>query len=176
MAVAHAVVADQPLLDRFVDWCVRLTNPLAFLGVLGMLVVSGLTMYDVVARWAFASGIPALNEITGLTFSVAVTACIPAGLAQAVNLKVDLFEGALRGRWKEWLTFVGDLLLLLTVLGFMWSLLKYAAGLAAQNRSSVILGWPMAPFSYAAACLFGLGALVQLLITINAFWRAIKVN
>src|SRR5262249_55220632 len=145
MTVIPADATEQPLLDRFVEWCVRLTNPLAFLGVLGMLVVSGLTMYDVLARWIFSSGIPALNEITGLTFSVAVTACIPAGLAQAVNLKVDLFDNALRGKWKEWLNFLGDLLLLLTVVGITWSLLKYANGLVEQRRSSVILAWPMAP-------------------------------
>ena len=117
MTVVDADATDQSFLDLLVGWCVRLTNPLAFLGVVGMLVVSGLTMYDIIARWAFSSGIPALNEITGLTFSVAVTACIPAGVAQAVNLKVDLFESALRGKWKEWLTFLGDLLLLLTVVG-----------------------------------------------------------
>src|SRR4051794_31349466 len=86
--------------ERIQAWCIRLTSPIAFLGVLGMLIVSGVTMYDVIARWLFSSGLPAQNEVIGLTFAVAVAACMPAGLAQAVNLKVDLFENSLRGKWK----------------------------------------------------------------------------
>src|SRR5262245_48583846 len=113
---AEDLAAELPRGDHFLDrlevWCIAAAKPVAFLGVIGMLVVSGMTMLDVLARWLFDSGVTALNEIVAMTFAVTVTACIPAGLAQRVNLKVDLFENALAGRWKSWLTAIGDVVLL----------------------------------------------------------------
>ena len=79
-------------LDRLEAACVRATRPIAFLGVIGMLVVSGITMVDVLSRWLLNQSVAATNEMISMTFAVAVAACIPAGLALRVNLKVDLLE------------------------------------------------------------------------------------
>ena len=69
-----------------------LTRPIAFVGVLGMLIAAGVTVVDVLMRWLASTAITALNEITAMVFAVAVAACMPAGLAGGVNLKIDLWR------------------------------------------------------------------------------------
>src|SRR5262249_65235 len=41
-----------------------------------------------------------------------------------------------------------------------------------QNRVTVILGWPQAPFMYAAAALLAVGTLAQIVMTLSALQRA----
>ena len=64
-------------------------------------------------RWLAGTAITALNEITALVFAVAVAACIPAGLAGGVNLKVDILARWFTGRVAAWLDALGALLLLI---------------------------------------------------------------
>src|SRR5262249_57604334 len=90
-----------------------LTRPIAFVGVLGMLIVAGVTVVDVLLRWLASSAITALNEITAMAFAVAVAACIPAGLAGRVNLKVDILARWLTARVDAWLDALGGPLLLI---------------------------------------------------------------
>src|SRR5262245_8855912 len=160
-------------LDRVEIICVQLTRPVAFLGVIGMLAVSGVTMIDVLSRWLFNHSLAATNEVIAMTFAVAVAACIPAGLALRVNLKVDLLEAKLSGRMKLWLTAIGDVLLTLFFLILAWHLAAFGYGLALQKRTTVILQWPQGPFMLAAAILLGVGVVVQAVLTLNSFRRAL---
>ena len=141
--------------------CVVLTRPVAFIGVLGMLIAAGITVADVLMRWLASTAITALNEITAMVFAVAVSACIPAGLAGGVNLKVDILA--------RWLTpggggldaLGGVLLLFFPVL--TWRIAVFAGSLAEQGRTTLILAG-MAPFMSAVALLLGIGTLVQVVV------------
>jgi C4-dicarboxylate transporter DctM subunit len=163
-------------LARLEDICVLVTRPIAFLGVSGMLAVSGLTMVDVLARWIFNQSIAATNEVIAMTFAVAVCACIPAGLAQRVSLRVDLLEAKLSARWKAWLVAIGDIVLTVFFLLLAWRVALFAIGLSAQARTTIILRWPQAPFIFAAAALLGAGSVVQFAITLNSFRSAFTAN
>jgi tripartite ATP-independent transporter DctM subunit len=148
-----------------------ISRRLAFVGVLGMLVVSGVTMFDVLARWLVSGGVPALNEIVSMTFAVAVSACIPCGLAQRVSLKIDLFENALRGNWRLSIDVVGDLLLAVFFVLLAGGIFVFAGTLAGEGRTTVILGLPQAPFMYATASLLAAAGAVQAVILLNTFRR-----
>ena len=102
----------QAMLDRMEAWLGRVTKPIAFLGVLGMLIVSAVTVADVVMRWLAIPRVSAMNEIVAMTFAVAVSACIPAGISSGVNLKIDIFARWFTGRLSAWLNAIGALLLL----------------------------------------------------------------
>jgi tripartite ATP-independent transporter DctM subunit len=163
-------------LDRLETLCIRLSRPVAFVGVIGMLAVSGLTMIDVLSRWLLDRSIAATNEVISMTFAVSIAACIPAGLALRVNLKVDLLESKLSPKWKAWLTAIGDVLLALFFLILAWRLAIYAADLAVQRRTTVILQWPQAPFMMSAAILLFFGVAVQAVVALNATRRAIVLH
>lgn len=162
-----------PVLARLEDWCVRITRPLAFTGVIGMLVVAGIIMVDVLLRWVASAAIPALNEVVSMVFAVAVAACLPAGVAQGVHLTIDLLEGWLRGRLAAWLSAVGDLFLLSFFALLAWRVALYAGSLAEQGRTTIILRWPHAPFMYCVAVLLASAAVVQAVVAVNAIGRAL---
>ena len=151
-------------LEALRAWCERLTQPVAFIGVLGMLIASGITVVDVLLRWLANSGITALNEIIAMTFAVAVTACIPSGIARGVNLSVDVLEPRFSPRMVAYLKVAGGAALLLFFAFLTWHMTRYAGDLAHDNRATMMLGLPQAPFMMAASALLALASLVQLVV------------
>ena len=164
------------LLDRLHDWTSTLTRPIAFVGVLGMLIASGVTVVDVLLRWFANAGVAALNEIVAMTFAVTVTACIPAGVAAGVGITVDVLEKVLTRRTALWLRLLGGCLLLLFFGLLTWRMGIYAQSLAEHNRTTVILGLQQAPFIYATSALLGVSTLVQCVVVLRQLRAAISAS
>ena len=141
------------LVSRLENSLRTLTRPLAMVGVLGMLLAAGATVVDVLLRWLVNSGVVALNEITSMAFAIAITACLPAGLAGGVNLKIDVLERLLRGRVGVWLEAIGAFALLFFFALLAQQVLVHADNLAREGRTTIILGWRQAPFMYVVVCL-----------------------
>jgi tripartite ATP-independent transporter DctM subunit len=173
VADARQHVALPSLLERAERLCVLATRPIASLGVAGMLTAAGAIVLDVLMRWLFNAPFPALNEIVALLFAVAISATLPAGLANKVNLRIDLLSRFMTRRLGLWLDTVGGLLLLMFFAVLTWQLEVYAGQLAAQGRATVMLGLPVAPFIYAVAVLFAISCLVQLVVALNQLSQAI---
>ena len=53
-----------------------------------------------------------------------------------------------------------------------WQITLQANNLAAQARTTVILQWPLAPFTYGVVALLAISTFVQAIVTINAIRRA----
>ncbi len=172
-AALPAQHAAQPaLLDRLERLCVLATRPLASVGVGGMLTAAGATVLDVLMRWLFNAPFAALNEVVAMLFAVAISATLPAGVANKVNLRIDLLSRFMTPRLGLWLDAVGGLFLLTFFAVLTWQIGFYAGQLAVQHRATVMLGLPEAPFIYAVAALFAVGSLVQLIVTLNQFRNA----
>src|SRR5215470_14541077 len=174
MTAPAAATAQEPLIERLEKLCVTITRPIAFIGVTGMLIAAGVTVLDVLMRWLASTAITALNEITALIFAVAVAACMPAGLAGGVNLRIDLLARWLTGHVAAWLDALGALLLLVFFFILAWRIGVFAESLAQQGRTTVILQLPQAPFMFAVAALLGIGTLVQAVVTVRAAERAAR--
>ena len=140
--------------------------------VTGMLSVAGITMIDVLLRWLARSPIPALNEIVELIFAVAIAACIPAGLANGVNLKVDVLSRWMSVRVRAWLDAAGSAVLLLFFAVLAWQIGLHAGEMLREGRGTVILNVPEAPFLYAVCGLIAFGCVVQSVIALNELRRA----
>jgi tripartite ATP-independent transporter DctM subunit len=160
------------LLDRIEAQCVRITRPIAFLGVLSMLIVAALTIVDIGGRWIFNAPLPALNEVVAEVFAVGVAACLPSGLAQRVNLTVDILGHWIRGRLAAWLGAAGAVLLLVFIALLAWRIEVFAQALAQQGRITIILRWPEAPFMHGVAALLAAAAIVQLVVAANTLRKA----
>jgi tripartite ATP-independent transporter DctM subunit len=161
------------MFDRLEKLCVTYTQPLAFVGVVGMLVAAGATVCDVLLRWLFNSPLPALNEVVSMLFAVAISATLPAGVANGVNLKIDLLARFMTKKVAAACNAIGDLLLLTFFALLTWQIEIYAHQLADQGRGTVMLGLPQAPFIYGASVLFAVTCLVQLVFTVSAIHKAI---
>lgn len=166
--IANTRPSDGDLLHQFENWLGKASEILAVASVSGMLAIAGLTMVDVLIRWLATSSIPALNEIVEMVFAVAISACIPCGLFLRVNPKIDIFTRLLNRRQAGWFEVAGQLSLALFYGSLAWRIAIYAQDLAEQGRTTIILGWPKAPFLYTVAVLFAFGTFIQCVMIINA--------
>lgn len=165
--IANLQPADGDLLHQLERLLGRASEVLAVASVSGMLAIAGITMVDVLIRWLATSSIPALNEVVEMVFAVAISACIPSGLFLRVNPKIDIFSRLLSRRQAAWFEVAGQVSLALFYGGLAWQIGVYAQDLAEQGRTTIILGWPKAPFLYAVAFLLAFGTLIQSVIIIN---------
>ena len=150
---------------------------LAFIGVAGMLIAAGATVIDVTLQSTLRAGVVALNEITSMAVAIAIAACIPAGVIGGVNLKIDVFSRWINGRLAAWLDAVGAAALLLFFGLLTQHIALHSVVLYEEARTSVLLGWPLAPFMFVVVVLLGIGTVIQALITlqtVKAAWSYVN--
>lgn len=164
------------VLDRWEQQLVRFSRPIALVGVLGMLVIAGVTLFDVLARWVANSPIAALNEVVSMVFAAAVAACIPSSVASDGQLRVDLCRHFFSPRQRALLDVLGAVLLLFFLILLTWRIYLHAGKLASEGRYTLMLGWPEAPFIFAVAGFLGLAAAIQAVVTANRAVAAAAAN
>ena len=152
------------VIARLDGWGIALTRRIAFVAVLSMLVVAGVTIADVILRAVADSPVVGMNELTEVFFAVAIAACFPAGLTQRVHITVDLLADRYGERVTAWLKVLGAVMLF-----WMFSLLAermgdIAAELTKTADSTTILEIPTWPFMWLVAALVALGALFQAVV------------
>lgn len=153
---------------------VSLTQPLASVGVLGMLLTAAFTVIDVGLRAFNASPITALNEFVSLIMAVSIIACLPAGLARRVGLDVDMLSRAMGPRTTATLRVAGHFLLLIFMALLAWRLGAAAVAEGARGQTTIILGLPTAPFLWTIAGILTLCVPVQFFVV--GFEIAAKVR
>ncbi|HUK61259.1 MAG TPA: TRAP transporter large permease subunit [Stellaceae bacterium] len=168
-----AIAREAPaLLDQLEQWLGALSRVVAIACVCGMLFVAAVIMVDVALRWIANEPVPAINEIVQMTFSVAIAACIPAGMMQRVNLKIDLVARYFSPRLHAWFEVLGGASLWLFYGALAVGIWIYAGAMAEDGKSTVILGLAEAPFMYAVSALFAFGVVLQAVIVLNDMRRA----
>ncbi|HET7197221.1 MAG TPA: TRAP transporter large permease subunit, partial [Burkholderiales bacterium] len=154
--------------------CVVLTQRVATLGVVGMLLIAFATIADVLSRFAFSKAITGMEEVAGMALAVAVSACLPAGAAQRVNITVDLLSGRVSAAAQARLERFGALALLVLYALLALRVGDYAAELGARNAVTVYVNLPIAPFLWVVTAFLAATALVQALnvFTLARSWAA----
>lgn len=161
-------------LDLAKDWSVRSTQVVASAGVLLMMVTAFLTLADAASRAMLSRSLVALNEVVLLSFSVAVVATIPAGLARQVDLKIDILGRWLTGWLAAWFDAFGALLLLGFYALLSWRLFVFALSEAIFTRKTMFLGLPVAPSVFASAVILAFGSIVQTVVLACAIRDALS--
>jgi C4-dicarboxylate transporter DctM subunit len=151
------------LLERAAARCVTLTQRVATVGVVGMLLIAFSTIADVLSRWLFSKAITGMEEVAGMALAVAVSACLPAGAAQRVNITVDLLSGKLGPGMQKALERFGALALLVLYALLALRVGDYAAELGARKAVTVYVNLPIAPFLWVVTAFVVATTLVQVL-------------
>ncbi len=163
-------------LNTLDTWCVAVSRRIAFIGVFGMLAVTGLTVADVLARWLWDGSVPGLNEVLAMGLAATISSTFPAGAAGRINLAVDILASRFGNRTLLWLRAAGAFFLLILYALLAWQLAVYAFQLASRDVVTVILRWPQAPFMFAVAFFLALTALVQVVVALVDLRNAIAGN
>ena len=163
-------------IERLDRWGTALTRRIAFVAVLSMLVVAGVTIADVILRAVADSPVVGMNELTEVFFAVAIAACFPVGLTQRVHITVDLLADRYGERVTAWLKVLGAVMLF-----WMFALLAermgdIAAELTKTADTTTILEIPTWPFLWLVAALVALGALFQAVVVGVEAAKALRVG
>jgi TRAP-type C4-dicarboxylate transport system permease small subunit len=114
-------------LDRFTRW-------VAFIGLIGLLIVSVVTMVDVLLRWLFSAPIEGYEDITRLLFAIIVASCFPAGLLQGRNITIRFLGKALGRRATQYLEALGAIATLFFFTVVTWRVAAFALDETVNNR------------------------------------------
>ena len=153
--------------------CIALARRIAIIAVIGMLALSLLTIVDVSLRYFFSAPIPGLDEATQLIMAVIVSASLPIGIATRNHITIDFFRKAIGPRFQAWLEALGGALILgmMTVLTLRFA--AYADRLMLRHDVTTIISLPIAPFWWAVTVLLGVCALIQVVVFLNQFAKAL---
>lgn len=165
------------LLARVEGKAVALTQRIAFVGVISMLIIGILTTVDVlVLRALFNSPIPGSNEFLNTIFSIGIAAVLASGLAQRANIEIDMLEGRLGQRATAWLRVVGSAVFLLLLVLLTWRVGMYSYDSTLRGQATVILQWPMWPFLWGITVLFVICVPVQFVVFLSSVSKALELD
>ena len=150
----------------------RLTRWIAVIGFTGLIIVSLVTMTDILLRWLFNSPLEGLEDVTRYTFAVVIATCLPAGLVQGHNVTIRFLGGALGRRTALWLETLGAIATLAFLALLVWRFGVFAHDEAVHGRFTLTLGMPTAPWWWMVTALLAICTAVQSLVVVVRVNRA----
>ncbi len=161
------------LLEKLELECVALSRRIAVVAVVGMLVLSLLTMIDIGLRFFFNSPITGLDEATQLIMAVIVSASLPIGIATRNHVAIDFFRRPIGPRWQKILEAIGGALVLGMMVVLALRFAAYSERLMARHDSSPIAQLPLPPFWWAVTGLIAVCAAMQAVVFLNQLAKAL---
>jgi TRAP-type C4-dicarboxylate transport system permease small subunit len=149
-------------------WADRATRWIAFIGLVGLLIITGFILVDIVMRALFNSPIDGLEDIGKFTFGVAVAACFPAGLIQGHNVAIRFLGKAVGPKRATWLELFSALCTLVFFFLIAWRLVLFTLDEIAHHRYTPTLQISTGPFWSLITGMICLTVPVQILVL--ALW------
>jgi hypothetical protein len=155
-------------LAKTVEQSKKLTQRVASVSVLSMLVIAAFLVIDACLRTFGFKPITGLNEVIAMLLGIAVCACLPAGLAHHFNLRIELLG------WKRWprlssiIEVCSALLLLLFFILLAWQLGLVAHDHTITGHTTSILGWPVGKILWVMVGILIIAITVQVIMCIEA--------
>lgn len=160
-------------LQIFTDTFGRITS---LIGLAGLLALAFAIVADVVCRWLFDSPITGVRDAGSLFVAVFIASSLPACTAGRRHITVRFLGKLLGPRWNTVLEIFGNLASLAIFSVMTWQLWLYRDLLAAENESTLLLGWPVAPWWSVATCIVGLCIPIQLVVILRLIGSALWEN
>jgi tripartite ATP-independent transporter DctM subunit len=164
------------LLARLDRAALTVTERIAAAGVLSIIAVALVTVFDVALRAAFNSPIRGLNEITQPLMAIGVAACLPAGVMGRVNITIEAAESVLPRIVYAWLRVLGAAALfafLALVAARLWLVAVKATAL---DSTSSVLNLPVGLILKVATVFVFLAAAAQLVPVIRTVADVFAIN
>ncbi len=140
----------------------RLSEAVAFIGLAGLIILSMVIIIDILGRELFGLPIPGFSDITEQLIIVTAAACFPASFADRSHVAVRFLGKLCHWRLREWLDFMGDLLLVAILCVFAWQLFVYAGNVWTSKETTWLIGLPIWPVWWIVTLLFTVSAFVQI--------------
>ncbi len=148
----------------------------AVIAVAAVLLIAFANVTDVILRNFFSLSLYGLNEINTLLVAIAVSTCLPYGMARNAPLKINILGGRVPPVAGAWLMVFASacMLIFLSFLAFRIGASARSTGLT--NQTTVMTDIPKAPFFWGVAIAVACAALVQLGVMLKAVRDAIILS
>lgn len=143
---------------------IRWTRVISLIGLIGLLVLAGITVVEALMRWLLDLPIVAVPDVSPFVITVAIASCFPLVFAERRNITVRLVGNILGPRPSMLLEAFGSLVAILIFSLMTWQLWVYTGEVAASNETTIAVQLPVAPWYRAATILVALCIPVQVLV------------
>ena len=165
--VFERLVRPYGTLDRATRW-------IAFVGLVGLVIVSMVIVLDIVMRGVFSHPLEGLEEITKFVFAIVIASCFPAGLVQGQNVAIRFLGSGLGPKAANWLEVLASACTLLFFVFLSWRLVIFTAAEAADDHYTQTLQLPTAPFWIIITAILCTSLPVQAAVLAVHLKRAVK--
>ena len=149
------------------------TTSVAFVGAIGIMLVAGAIVLDVLLRWLFNSPILGVDDLSKYILAVVITSFFPVGLAKGHFVTIRFLGKALGLRSTLWFEVLGALGTLAVFAMFGWQLTRFSAEATRTGLATVVLEFPVAPWWWCVTAIIFVCIVVQVVIVIDRLARAI---
>jgi TRAP-type C4-dicarboxylate transport system permease small subunit len=122
------------------------TRIISFIGLVGLLIFSAITVGDVLLRWLFNFSMLGVADISQLVIAVATASCFPLVFAEKRSITVRLVGSQLGPRAHALLEAFGTFISLVILALLVWQFWIYTGELAANGETTWHLRLPKAPW------------------------------
>jgi len=162
-----------PHLERSI---IRVSRMIGLVGLIGLLVLAFATVLDVFLRWIFNSPITGVRDAGALLVAVAVAASFSVCIAERGNITIRFIGNLLGQRWRDSLDIFGNMVMLGFFALMVRQLWLYADELALNHDTTMVLGWPVAPWWRVVVILVAFCVPVQIVVIFQMAKSAIAGN
>jgi len=139
------------LLNRFTKFNRLVASKFEWIGLIGLLVVAGVTCIDVIGSKAFLLPVPGSVDITGLAQIVAMSFAVAFTQIIGRHVRVEFFVGKLSPRAQGVINSFVSLLSLAFFVLIVWRSIVLGQTFQTGGQTSSTVSIPLYPFAYLIA-------------------------
>ena len=146
---------------------------LALVGLVGLLILAFATVTDALLRWLFNAPITGVRDAAALFVAAAISCSMPICIAERQHITIRFFGMQFGRRWQAAFEAFGNLVTLVIFALMAWQIWLYANHLSAENETTMVLGWPVAPWWWAVSVVAAFCVPVQVFVLLQSLRRAL---
>lgn len=152
------------MIDRLTKQTERISRLFCLVGLAGLIGLAFATVADVVMRWLFNAPITGVRDTASLFVAVVIACAFPISLVKKAHIVIGFIRNLLGDRVKIAVTVFGHLVSLLIFVLIAWQLWLYTDQLAVEKETTLVLGWPVAPWWRGLSIIMAFCVPVQLVV------------
>ena len=140
---------------------------LALVGLLGLVVLAGITIADVMMRWLFSSPIDGVSDIYRLLIAIVVASFFPASYAERGHISIHFLGAVLPRSGRRLLTLFAGLVTLAFTIVMGWQMIVYCTEVYEAGETTWLLGINVTPWWITATVLLLICIPIQLIVVLS---------
>src|ERR1700722_2718971 len=151
-----------------IDWAAKaVARALAVVGLGVVLCFAAMTILDGLLRFFFANPIDIVRDAANLVAAFAVACCIPVAIVERSNITIRFLPSIFGSRVGQLADIAAAALVELVLILMTWQFIVFANQARLNSSATWMLRIPTAPIWAAVASIFGISAVLQIVVSIK---------